>query len=469
MTIGNNSANFNSCADWDGQNGNVTTVGTNGGPSAYGTYDQSGNVTQWNDLNGAPGTSRGLRGGDGYNISPFALSSSSSSSNVPGLRIGFNSFRLSSSFSTLNPLSLSNFVTVGDANNDSDGGGYGGVSYSYAIGKYVVTNTEYREFLAAVAVTDTNSIYNMMMSTNPGGGITRGGTGGSYTYVVKTNYGNKPVVYVSWFDCARYCNWLHNGKPTGVQNSSTTEDGAYTLNGSVNGNAVAKNAGAKYHIPTEDEWYKAAYYKGGGTNAGYWAYATQSDTNPDCICASDVGDGVVCGASESPTPTPSITPTITPTITITSTTTPTRTTTPTATPTETPTPTVTPSRRSIIPAGSNTANFNSCADWDGVNGNVTTVGTNGGPSAYGTYDQAGNVGEWVEQYTYQRDHRGGSWATDNPLHYAPGSTGFDYLSSKDNNYNRDAQDQSSTIGFRVASGKTPLFSHRGIWECLLTL
>jgi hypothetical protein len=42
----------------------------------------------------------------------------------------------------------------------------------------------------------------------------------------------------------------------------------------------AVNAGAKFYIPTEDQWYKAAYYKGGGINAGYWAYATQSDTAP---------------------------------------------------------------------------------------------------------------------------------------------------------------------------------------------
>lgn len=33
-------------------------------------------------------------------------------------------------------------------------------------------------------------------------------------------------------------------------------------------------------LPSEDEWYKAAYYKGGGTNAGYWEYATQSDNPP---------------------------------------------------------------------------------------------------------------------------------------------------------------------------------------------
>jgi len=33
-------------------------------------------------------------------------------------------------------------------------------------------------------------------------------------------------------------------------------------------------------FPTENEWYKAAYCKGGGTNAGYWLYPTQSDARP---------------------------------------------------------------------------------------------------------------------------------------------------------------------------------------------
>ncbi|MFN9961415.1 MAG: PEP-CTERM sorting domain-containing protein, partial [bacterium] len=86
---------------------------------------------------------------------------------------------------------------------------------------------------------------------------------------------NKPVVFTSWYDNARYCNWLHNDKPTGLQNNTTTEDGAYTLSG--NTGFPSRNVGAKYFIATTNEWYKSAYYKGGSTNAGYWLYPTQSD------------------------------------------------------------------------------------------------------------------------------------------------------------------------------------------------
>jgi Sulfatase-modifying factor enzyme 1/PEP-CTERM motif len=39
-----------------------------------------------------------------------------------------------------------------------------------------------------------------------------------------------------------------------------------------------------------NEWYKAAYYKGGGANAGYWLYPTQSDTKPSNTLP-DIGNG----------------------------------------------------------------------------------------------------------------------------------------------------------------------------------
>ena len=77
-----NFANYNEQADWNSQNGNVTTVGTNGGPSFYGALDMSGNVWEWNDFTGAAGSSRGLRGGGWFN-NAFNVSSSGSLSYDP--------------------------------------------------------------------------------------------------------------------------------------------------------------------------------------------------------------------------------------------------------------------------------------------------------------------------------------------------------------------------------------------------
>ena len=75
---------------------------------------------------------------------------------------------------------------------------------------------------------------------------------------------------------ARFANWMHNG-----QGAGGTETGAYTLvDGQTSGIAPAKNPGARFFLPTEDQWYKAAYFKRGGRDAGYWTYATRSDEKP---------------------------------------------------------------------------------------------------------------------------------------------------------------------------------------------
>jgi hypothetical protein len=40
---------------------------------------------------------------------------------------------------------------------------------------------------------------------------------------------NKPVNYVPFLDSLRFANWLHNGQPTGAQDNTTTENGAFTI------------------------------------------------------------------------------------------------------------------------------------------------------------------------------------------------------------------------------------------------
>ncbi len=179
-------------------------------------------------------------------------------------------------------------VMVGDAGNANDSTGYGAVSYEYAIGKYEVTLTQYTAFLNAVAATDTYSLYNTSTATNLNiAGIQRSGSPGSYTYSV-IGSGNRPVKYVGWFDAARFSNWLTNGQPTGAQGNATTENGAYSLFGATSGvgytkNAINPNTGMAptWWIPSEDEWYKAAYYQpasAGGDVDDYWLYPTGSNT-----------------------------------------------------------------------------------------------------------------------------------------------------------------------------------------------
>jgi sulfatase modifying factor 1 len=177
-------------------------------------------------------------------------------------------------------------VTVGDPGNPNDpltGGLYGGVSYTYNIGKYEVTLNQYTEFLNAVADTDTYGLYNPDMGTSLNiKGITRSGSSGNYSYSVFGD-GQRPVTYVSWFDAARFSNWLGNGQPAGLQSNGTTETGAYTLNGATSGVSVLNNGTGAYWIPSESEWYKAAYYQPvaeGGDADGYWLYPMQTNSVP---------------------------------------------------------------------------------------------------------------------------------------------------------------------------------------------
>ncbi len=174
-------------------------------------------------------------------------------------------------------------VTVGDPGNAADANGHGAVPYEYRLGKYEVKIGKYTAFLNAVAKADPNTLYNVNMATDLNiAGISWADLPGSCTYsaigpfgdvqIPQASAANRPITYVNWFDAAQFTNWMSNGQPTGAQGPTTTENGAYDFTNSLSGsvpalNATNPNTGTVplYHIPTLNEWYKAGYYKGGGS------------------------------------------------------------------------------------------------------------------------------------------------------------------------------------------------------------
>jgi formylglycine-generating enzyme len=172
----------------------------------------------------------------------------------------------------------------------------GAVDYAYHIGKYEVTAGQYCEFLNAVATTaDPYALYSENMAGGCGCGIQQTSISGRYVYVVAAGSVNRPVNYITWGDAARFANWLHNGQPGAPQGPATTEDGAYDLNGAMSREAlmaVGREADWRWALPTEDEWYKAAYHRNDGNTANYFVYPTSNDNEPsnDLVEPTDPGN-----------------------------------------------------------------------------------------------------------------------------------------------------------------------------------
>jgi len=178
-------------------------------------------------------------------------------------------------------------VAVGNPGNPGDpqiDGPFGSVSYGYHIGKYEVTAGQYTEFLSAVAQTDPYELYSTQMWTHAEGcKIERTGSPGGYTYTVAPDWATRPVNFVSFGDAMRFANWLHNGQPTGEQDLTTTEDGSYFLNGATGDHQleeVFREPDATWVVPSENEWYKAAYHRNDGVTGNYFNYPMSIDVGP---------------------------------------------------------------------------------------------------------------------------------------------------------------------------------------------
>jgi formylglycine-generating enzyme required for sulfatase activity len=187
------------------------------------------------------------------------------------------------------------FVNISGATNPTssipmgDGFMFTGVANDYRMGTYEITNNQWNKFEAGVGGTVTGS---------------QGGYIYSF-YDLGTGATNVPTNYVSWYEAAQFVNYLNTStnhqaayKFTGTQGTSDYTFAAWSVTDTgYDARNPYRNKAAKYFLPTENEWVKAAYwngttlqtyatkagqtlFQGNGTNGGWNYYTTHHATSP---------------------------------------------------------------------------------------------------------------------------------------------------------------------------------------------
>ena len=176
------------------------------------------------------------------------------------------------------------FVEIGNPLNTADttrlSNFVGRVDYMYNLGKYEISRDQVNKANAAGGLGIT--LYDV-----------RGGYFTPPTGVVWSDGVNRPATGISWYEAARFVNYL---------NTSQGKQAAYHFDGG--GNAQVWNSGqhngtnqyrhkdAFYFLPSVDEWYKGSY----GSPTGTWYdYPSGNDISP--VAVSGGTSGAVYGQS----------------------------------------------------------------------------------------------------------------------------------------------------------------------------
>ena len=185
------------------------------------------------------------------------------------------------------------FVPIGDPGNPVDTGttgsyfsSYGAVGYTFRMGTYEVSR-------------------DMITKANATVGSGGGGLGITLQDMASFggNIGTRPATGVNWNEAARFVNWLNTSQSYAPAYKFTLQPGdvGYTANANIalwqagdpgyDASNPYRNSAAYYFLPSENEWYKAAFYSGSGST--YYDYATQQNapTTP-----TEVGSGTADGS-----------------------------------------------------------------------------------------------------------------------------------------------------------------------------
>jgi hypothetical protein len=280
-------ANFNYNPNTNLFAAKLSSVGSNGRNSYYGTYDQNGNVREWLESDTTEGViSQSYAAGGSYNtVDPLSLKSIDSLAisgkyedvgfriaSITNINDNFNTNLNLSFVNVLNPNNIADPGVPGVGNIRIDGSdsieeNLGVVNKNYRIGIFEITNSQYVTFLNSVATVlnnpVTNNLYNVNMSGTLGG-IVASGNDTTVEYSIKNNMGNKPVNFVSYINSLQFINWIENGAPSGIDQSEADEiinEGAYQILLAGNNYYISANKNRKYFLPSLNQYHKAAYFE----------------------------------------------------------------------------------------------------------------------------------------------------------------------------------------------------------------
>jgi formylglycine-generating enzyme required for sulfatase activity len=167
------------------------------------------------------------------------------------------------------------FVNIGNAGNAADTTTYGAVPYEYRMGNYEISQNDITKATAS--------------------GMT-GVTAGPWT-------GNQPAANITWYEAAAFVNFLNTstGKTAAYNLTLSNSTWSMTLWSSeqawtAGGTNLYRNKDTSYFLPSENEWYKAAYYNPAGSN--YFLYPTASSTAPTPVASgTNAGTAVYNGGA----------------------------------------------------------------------------------------------------------------------------------------------------------------------------